>query len=149
MPSITFADVTLDDFERLVTIRIAAMRASLEAVGRFDPDRARERLRKSFFPEFTQIIIADSQSIGFYTLRPVEDGLHLDHFYIHPDWQSQGIGSQVLRSLLTKADAEQVAVHLGALRDSPSNRFYQRHGFTVTGEDEWDVYFVRNPAGRL
>jgi hypothetical protein len=34
------------DFEALLALRMAAMRESLEKVGRFDPQRARERLSR-------------------------------------------------------------------------------------------------------
>src|SRR3954464_10641411 len=101
---ITFSDVTVADFEELAALRIAAMRASLEQVGRFDPERARERLRKSFYPEHTQFILLDGQRVGFYTFRPAADGWRLDHFYIHPDWQSRGLGSFVMRRLLALSD---------------------------------------------
>ncbi len=146
-PDITFNDVCEADFEELAALRIAAMRASLEHVGRFDPERARERLRKSFYPEHTQFIVVEAQRIGFFTFRPADDGLHLDHFYIHPDWQSRGIGSHALDHLIAQADKTQQPVHLGALRGSASNHFYQRHGFTRTREDEWDIYYTR--AARL
>jgi ribosomal protein S18 acetylase RimI-like enzyme len=143
--SITFAAVTAADFEELLALRIAAMRESLERVGRFDPERARERLRQSFFPEHTAFIVLDGQRIGFSTFRPAADGFHLDHLYVHPHRQSRGVGSYVLRHLLAQADARQLPVSLGALRDSLSNRFYQRHGFVLTREDEWDNYYVRKP----
>jgi len=141
----TFQPVTADDFEELVALRIDAMRESLERVGRFDPERARERLRQSFYPEHTAFIVRYKRRIGFYTFRPAEDGFHLDHFYIHPDEQSLGIGSIVLKHLLAQADAREMPVFLGALRESASNRFYQRHGFVVRAEDEWDIYYIRRP----
>ena len=142
-PRITFCSVTEADFEELVALRFAAMRESLERVGRVDPERARQRLRNSFHPEHTQVIVFNGQRVGFYTFRPDDEGFHLDHLYVHPDHQSQGIGSEVLRHLLSLADARQLPVHLGALRNSLSNRFYQRHGFVKTGEDEWDIYYAR------
>ena len=144
-PAITFQPVTVDDFEELVALRIAAMRESLERVGRFDPERARERLRKSFYPGHTAFIVRDGRRIGFYTFRPAEEGLHLDHLYIHPDDQGAGVGSHVLCHLLAQADACELPVFLGALRESASNRFYQRHGFIVKTEDEWDIYYIRVP----
>ena len=142
---LSFAAVNDRDFDELVALRIAAMRESLERVGRFDPQRARERLRNSFYPEHTRVIVQDGQRIGFYTFRPADDGFHLDHLYIQPGSQSRGLGSQVISHLLAQSDVQQMPVHVGALRDSPSNRFYQRHGFVKTGEDEWDIYYVRMP----
>ena len=142
---ITFSAVDADDFEELVGIRISAMRESLEAVGRFDVDRARERLRNSFHPEHTEVIALDGQRIGFYTLRPADAVLHLDHLYIHPRWQSLGIGSYVMFCLIARANADCMPICLTALRNSPSNRFYRRYGFVQTEEDEWDIHYTRVP----
>jgi len=146
--AVTFSAVSMADFDELVALRIAAMRDSLEHVGRFDPERARERLRKSFYPEHTEFIVLAGQRIGFYTFRPAGDGFHLDHLYVCPGCQSRGVGSHVLRHLLSRSDARDMPVHLGALRDSPSNRFYRRHGFTQTAEDEWDIYYTRSPFAK-
>ena len=143
-PHLTFAPVTAADFDSLAELRVAAMRASLEHLGRFDPVRARERLRNSFYPENTHRILCDSIPVGFYTFRPVPEGLRLEHLYVHPDFQNRGIGSQVLAKLL--AVAQNLPVHVGALRDSPSNRFYLRHGFTKVGESEWDITYRRASA---
>lgn len=140
---VTLAPVTAADFDELVALRIAAMRESLERVGRFDPDRARERLRASFYPEHTQFIVLDREHIGFSTFRPQPEHFRLDHLYIHPAHQSLGVGSYVLRHLLAQSDARGLPVQLGALRESVSNRFYRRHGFVPTSEDAWDIYYVR------
>ncbi len=143
---VAFGPVSADDFDELVTLRITTMRESLERVGRFDPERARERLRKSFYPEHTRFILLDGAKIGFHALRPDGDALQLDHFYVHPRHQSQGIGSLVLQRLIAEADSQHLPIRLGALRESASNRFYQRHGFVQTHEDEWDIYYLRPHA---
>jgi hypothetical protein len=52
-----------------------------------------------------------------------------------------------MRKILQEADRLGLAVSLGALRDSDSNRFYRRHGFVQTGESEWDIDYLR-PAPR-
>jgi len=140
---VTLQPVSPSDFEALVAVRIAAMRESLERVGRFDPARARERLRQSFTPEHTQWILRDNERVGFCTFRPAADGFHLDHLYVLPECQSRGVGGEVLRRLLAEADRQGRPVRVGALKESGSNRFYQRHGFSQTGESEWDIYYVR------
>lgn len=141
-PDFSLADVVEADFDALAELRIAAMRESLERVGRFDVMRARERLRKSFSPQSTQFIVSGGKRIGFYALRECDGHLMLDHLYVHPEHQSRGMGSAVLRLLLAKADLKGLPVKVGALRGSDSNRFYRRHGFRKTSEDEWDIYYV-------
>ncbi len=143
---ITFAPVAAGDFDELLAIRIAAMRESLERVGRFDPQRARERLQRSFYPAASEFILLDGERLGFYTLRAAPNGLHLEHLYLLPRAQSAGVGSYVLRRLLNRADAARQPVMLGALRESPANRFYQRHGFVQTDSSEWDFYYTRQPT---
>jgi GNAT superfamily N-acetyltransferase len=108
-------------------------------------ERARERLRKSFYPAESEFICLDDRRVGFHTFRAGPDGFHLEHLYVHPTCQSLGIGSQVMGRLLPRADALGWAVYLGVLRGSPANRFYQRHGFVQTAESEWDIYYVRAP----
>ena len=46
--NLAFRFAVQSDAEVLVDIRIAAMRKSLERIGRFDPQRARERFLASF-----------------------------------------------------------------------------------------------------
>ena len=144
--TIAFAQVSESDFDALVAMRIAAMRESLERVGRFDPDRARERLRQTFAPEHTHMIYANGERVGFYALRPINDWASLDHLYIMPAFQGRGIGTEVMRLLLAEADHQMLPIKVGALKESASNRFYLRHGFVRTGESEWDVYYERPPA---
>ncbi|ARP84326.1 hypothetical protein CAL12_02630 [Bordetella genomosp. 8] len=124
------------------------MRESLERVGRFDPDRARQRLRATYAPHDTVTILRDGHRIGFYTLRPEDGALKLDHLYIVPGHQGAGIGATVLRRVFERADALGLPVRVGALRDSASNRFYQRHGFVETSQDTWDIYYERAPQAR-
>ena len=137
------AAVTSADFDTLVELRIAAMRESLERLGRFDPDRARERLRNSFHPEHTFFILLKGEKVGFYTFRPEGNCLHVDHFYIHPHWQGRGVGSRVLALLFLEADKCGWPIRLGALKQSRSNEFYRRHGFIQVGESEWDIFYER------
>ena len=143
---ISFAPVKSDDFDELVELRIAAMRESLERIGRFDPARARERLRNSFYPEHSRFVLLDGKKVGFYTFRPLAGFYQLDHLYVDPSCQSQGIGSSVLLLLIAEADSRSWPVEVGALKDSASNRFYQFHGFRQKSEDVWDIYYVRPAA---
>jgi GNAT superfamily N-acetyltransferase len=123
------------------------MRESLERVGRFDPVRARERLRAGFAPRDTRHIVVMGERVGVVVVRPRTDDLLLDHLYVRPAWQGRSIGSAVLARVLAEAYAAARSVRVGALRDSASNRFYVRHGFELVEHTELDNYYVRAPCG--
>lgn len=60
------------------------------------------------------------------------------HYYLfllgtRPEWQSRGIGSELMRPVLEICDRDQVPAYLEATSDG-SRRLYLRHGFEVTEE---------------
>lgn len=134
---------SLSDLETLVQMRIAAMRESLERLGRFDPQRARERFAASFAAERCHFILSDGQPAGFIQSQSHGDHLHLQHLYVLPQFQGRGLGAKALEQLLERSANEQLPIHLDALRGSDSNRFYRRLGFVQVGESEWDIHYVR------
>jgi ribosomal protein S18 acetylase RimI-like enzyme len=141
--------VAAADADALADLRVAAMRPSLEAVGRFDPDRARRRLLDHFDPRHMRWIEADGGRVGLLATRAVDGRLQLDHLYLVPQAQGRGIGSAVMRTILAEADRAGHAVHVVALKGSRSNDFYRRHGFRlVDAEAEWDHLYVRLPQSR-
>jgi GNAT superfamily N-acetyltransferase len=142
-PELALAPARDEDFEALLSLRLAAMRESLERVGRFDPQRARERLSRGFQPAHTRHILRSGELVGFVVVVPRDDGWLLDHLYIHPGAQGAGIGSWVLGQVLAEADAARAPVSVTALKHSDANRFYQRHGFELQAEGEWDWYYLR------
>jgi GNAT superfamily N-acetyltransferase len=143
----SLAPVQPADLESLVALRIEAMRESLERVGRFDPLRARERFVSGFVPEHTRHIVVGGERVGLVVLKPQWDGLLLDHLYIRPAFQGQGIGAAVLALVFAEADARAQPLRVSALARSDSNRFYLRHGFRLVKQGELDIHYVRPAAG--
>lgn len=136
------------DFEAMLALRIRAMRPSLEALGRFDPERARQRLAEGFVPALMRHIVRGDERIGFTTLKPVDGGraLELDHLYVEPAHQGRGVGSWALDCAKSRADLARLPLQVEALKHSGANRFYRRHGFVEVGQGEWDVQYRRAPA---
>lgn len=144
-PAVRLAPSEAADAEALAKLRVATMRPSLERIGRFDEQRARQRLLADFDPTLTRWIVLDGERVGFLVLRPQPDAWLLDHLYLQPGRQGQGIGTLVMQQLLAEADAVGAALRVGALRGSDANRFYQRHGFVLVEEGEHGLYY-RRPA---
>jgi GNAT superfamily N-acetyltransferase len=144
--ALSFVNAKASDFETLLALRIEVMRESLERIGRFDPERARARFQHSFSPDFTRWICIAEARVGFVAVKPEGGSLLLDHLYVHRAQQGRGIGSAVLAFLFAEADSARLALRVGALRGSDSNRFYTRHGFVQVEAAEFDNYYVRAPA---
>ena len=138
--------VAAADFEALLALRVRAMQPSLEALGRFDPARARERFASSFLPEHMQHIVQKGQRVGCVSLRPKPGALRIDHLYIEPASQRQGIGARMMDWALSIADLRQQPLELAALQGSDSNRFYQRHGFVEISRSDFDIEYRRSVA---
>jgi GNAT superfamily N-acetyltransferase len=137
---------TTADVEAVAEVRALALRADLERLGRYDAQRVRQRLRDGFDPAHTWVIEVGGAFAGCVALRPAADCHWLEHFYLAPERQGDGIGSGVLRTLLERCDRDGAVVRLNVLRGSPARRLYERHGFTVEAEEPVDVFMVREPS---
>ncbi len=140
--------VSPGDFESLLALRLRAMRPSLERLGRYDEQRARERLAAGFDPAHTWHVVVAGRRVGFVVLKTLSHALRLDHLYIDPGVQGQGLGGQVLQWAIARAEDAQRPLELVALKHSDAIRLYLRHGFVNTGQGEWDLDFVRWPSNR-
>ncbi|MEW1693464.1 GNAT family N-acetyltransferase [Streptomyces sp. NPDC091265] len=136
------------DLEATAELRAVVMRPDLVRLGRYDEQRVRQRLRDSYLPEHTSVIVVDGRFGGSVTLRPFEDGWCLESFFVDEGLQGRGIGSAVLGALLARTDGEGVPVRLNVLQGSSARRLYERHGFTLEREDAVDVFMVRRPPLR-
>ncbi|WOB06892.1 GNAT family N-acetyltransferase [Piscinibacter gummiphilus] len=146
---VTFEDAVASDAEALAAIRVEAMRESLERIGRFDPERARDRILSTFSPAHTRHILSSGTKVGFFVVKPGEGGLLLEHLYVMPGRQALGIGAAVLAEVFAQADRAGCSVRVGALRESDSNRFYARHGFVLVEQAEFDNYYVCHATNAL
>jgi len=134
------------DFEALLALRIRAMQPSLQALGRFDPERARERFSGAFVADCMHHIVCRGGRVGCVSLRRKPQALRIDHLYIDPDAQNQGVGRWALRWAQVQSEQLQLPLELAALQGSGANRFYLRHGFVEIGRSEFDIEYRRLPA---
>jgi hypothetical protein len=91
-PGLTLVGASAADFEELLALRLRAMRASLEHLGRYDEARARKRLAEGFAPDQTRHIVLHGQRVGFVVLKRLSHVLRLNHLYIDPPAAAPGPG---------------------------------------------------------
>jgi ribosomal protein S18 acetylase RimI-like enzyme len=99
----------------------------------WNDERERAQFLTQLAPASVQLILLKNQVIGFIDFRAGENGCLLHTMVIAPEWQSNGIGSAVLRQL--KAKSDQIA--LAVLKTNPRARhFYEQAGFRECGSTE-------------
>ncbi|WP_289036087.1 GNAT family N-acetyltransferase [uncultured Roseibium sp.] len=81
--------------------------------------------------------------IGTLSFQVSPDHVRFGEFYLFPDFQRQGIGSQVLRHCLAIADELRLPVRLEHLHWSPVGSLYRRHGFEEIGQSEIHCFMER------
>ncbi|WP_353473429.1 GNAT family N-acetyltransferase [Salipiger sp. H15] len=133
------------DAEPLAEIRAEAMRPSLEALGRYDPERVRRRFLDGFVPEDTTVLMHGERIAGFLVLRERPEELYLDHLYLGAGSRGRGLGRAVVAEVQQQARAAGLPIRLMALKGSPANAFYRACGFEPVGEDTFDILYRWQP----
>ena len=131
------------DAQWIAELRAVALRADLERLGRFDPIRVRQRFLAAFEPAVTKVVLVNGREAGSIAVRPDAGSLWIEHFYLAADLQGTGVGSRVLRHLLTD-HGSQHTFRLNVLQGSRARSLYERNGFVVEREDPIDVFMVRH-----
>ncbi len=131
------------DFQPMLALSIRVMRAHLERIGRYDPDRRRARMRKQFDVGILQVIEADGAMIGCVGVEAGGEAVEIHSLFLEPAVQGRGLGQAVFRTI--QASHPGRPFHIEVLKESPARRFWERLGFTVVGEQPFD-WVLRRPA---
>jgi GNAT superfamily N-acetyltransferase len=142
----SFGSVAEADFEPLLALRTDVMRAHLERVGRYTPERSRQMFRKHFDEAGTRLILQDGVRVGCVGFRRHGDEIKIDSFYLERRLHGSGLGTKILKALLAEADATGLPVRLQVLNGSPADRLYLRHGFVKLREDGIEGFYERLPS---
>ena len=138
-----FGRVSEADFEPLLAIRMEVMREHLERVFRYKPSRARRIFREHFAEPGLRLILIGDETAGCVGFRIGEAEIKIDSFYLARRHHNRGLGTNILKVLLTEADAIGLPIELDVLLGSPADRFYERHGFVKQGQDDIEANFRR------
>jgi ribosomal protein S18 acetylase RimI-like enzyme len=128
---------TQQDEEFLYGLLKATMREYVDALWGWDEAWQRAHFLEHLNPERSQIVVVDGVDIGVLTLEERQDEVILGQIYILPAYQNRGIGTRLIRSVVSDAFARQLPVALRVLKSNPAaRRLYQRLGFVDSGETE-------------
>ncbi|MDO9319317.1 MAG: GNAT family N-acetyltransferase [Gammaproteobacteria bacterium] len=122
-------------------IRERSMRMYVEKTwGVWKEDEARNQIRDDITYRRLSIIEVDDQPIGMMRVDEHNTHFDIDQLFLLPHSQNQGIGTALIRSVLSRAKERGLPVKLWVLRVNPARNLYLRLGFKVVIETDESLH---------
>ncbi|CAG1011647.1 hypothetical protein BURK2_04319 [Burkholderiales bacterium] len=142
---ISLRPATADDFDFAFEAKRLAVGPHILARWSWDEDFQLDLRRKRWQERPWSIIEGDGAPIGTLSVAEHDDHFRFGEFRSLPTHPGQGIGTELLRQVLARADAASLPVKLEDLKWNPVGSLYRRHGFKVVAEIEIHSFLVRHP----
>ena len=101
-----------------------------------------ERCARKWSARTTQMIHLDGTLAGWIRIEHRADCDWLDLIVVATEHQRQGLGTSVLRSLMSDAERRGVPLWLSVRRNNNARRLYVRLGFRELDRDDLRVFMV-------
>jgi len=127
---------THDDYDFLYQLHVEAMREYVEATWGWQEEWQQEYFARKFDPENRQIIQIDGQDAGVIVLEQRVEELYIGLIEILPAFQRRGVGTFIVRQLISTAHSDGLPVSLHVLKtNAPARRLYERLGFVIDQDE--------------
>jgi GNAT superfamily N-acetyltransferase len=134
-----------EDFAFARDLYFETMRWVIERLFGWDKKHQEESFAGFFKLDEVRIITVGARDVGWIQERPEAESIYLGGLYVMPAMQRQGIGGQVLETVLAEARSESKSVTLAVVKINPALHFYERRGFRIIREDEYKFYMRADP----
>jgi ribosomal protein S18 acetylase RimI-like enzyme len=126
-------------------VRRQALREYVAAIWGWDEGAQRGMFEQRFSPSGHQIIVVDGMDAGLLQLVDEGGNLVVGKIELLPEFQRKGVGTILMKRILGEAQVRRVPVRLQVLRtNTPARRFYERLGFSVSGETDTHFQMERS-----
>ncbi len=108
--------------------------------GQWDDAWQYQQFMEKWAPEQYEIIEREGLSIGALSVVRADDGVSIVEIQLLPEYQGQGIGTDLLKRELRFADERGLPVRLRVLRENRARVLYERLGFRAY--DTTETHFL-------
>ena len=139
--SLRFRPATMADAEFIYRLIEATMRSYAEQVwGQFSEDYNRKSIAETINAGNYLLILLEAEKVGALSVERFPTYIQLSQLFILPAYQRQGIGTSIVRGLITEARETKKPLRLRVLSVNPARRLYEREGFRVASTTPERVY---------
>jgi predicted acetyltransferase len=107
----------------------------------------RAKFAEAYDESNARIMALNAVDVGWLAVSRTDESFELEGIYIANDHQRKGLGSEIVRQLIEKAEEAGVPVRLSTAKINPARLLYRRFGFVDVREDEFKVYMERPVGG--
>jgi len=146
LPPIVLRASVADDAGFAYDVTEKTMRGYVVATwGEWRSDVVREALRAQAAGGTAQVIELNGAKAGWLVIERHTSHFQLEQLFVLPEYQSQGIGTRIVKDLIEEASCLRLPVRLRVLAVNPARRFYERMGFSVVEVAQERVLMERAP----
>lgn len=132
-----------DDYEFLFNLKKAAEFEAINSVFGWNEKIQREIHSQEWEKNKPIIIEVNGISVGSYLINQTIEFLYFERFFLLPEYQGQGIGTNILKDLVRLSDKYNLSIKLCYLQGNKVATLYKRFNFKVTSEDAHFVYMIK------
>ena len=116
-------------------IHRSVFRSHIDELWGWDEDWQHENFASECTAAQTSVVEINGGVAGYIQTLEREDEIYVQNIAISANAQGKGIGTMLLKSLQSRAEALKVPIPLEVFRSNkPAQRFYERLGFDSVGE---------------
>lgn len=122
------------DFNLIYEIKFDAMKEYITKTWGWDEDLQKRFHTEEMKRDDNYIIEVDSKPAGIVGINEKEDYIVIGPIYLFKEFQSQGIGSKIIKDIIEKNKSK--TIKLGVLKvNNRAKKLYEKLGFETYGEE--------------
>ncbi len=86
------------------------------------------------------LIVYSGEKVGTLKYRELANKFVIIQLQIHPESQGKELGKMVMETVLGWSEEKHKKIELAVLKANPAKLLYERLGFSIIGEDDYEFY---------
>jgi len=141
--NIEYRLATDQDYDFAFNLKKSAEYGPIDAIFGWDEVVQQQMHAQEWIDGKPMLICIDGIAVGSYKIEVESKHIHFCRFFLLPEHQGKGLGSQVLKQLITLAKEKQLPCKLSLLQGNRVGELYARFGFVIDNSDSQFVYMSR------
>jgi ribosomal protein S18 acetylase RimI-like enzyme len=132
-PTFRLRQASADDAPLFYSVIDRTMREFIiNTWGTWNEERVQREANEDSRSPNAQVVEIDNISVGVFSVERYPTHIQLEQIYLLPEYQRMGIGTALLKTLISEAEQLEIPVRLRVMAVNPAKSFYERLGFVVT-----------------